>query len=703
MNRQLFEAKHLSTTTQASKLVWTKDGWERVPATRKDIQAWDASRTKSPINNDFNFKTRQPELVLIQDAHNEIMYGSIGSKLDELPQGLKLLLSDPDKWYLNKNNSKLYSVCDPISQVYEYGEWGADRSDADPEVLNENPSVSRLFLEAANIIPIEASTERVTDILGSIAYDKEGKDLNVYESPFALRMDVDISAIAIKEDSHLLGEECSTDDIEASLLQVDDDVIIQERQKAAALALPEIPEETKAKIRELHRTFTEMVSKAQNEQEYNILTLSYEQALDREVGTQLTTCLNSPYCGHGYSGPRRRHSIIKLPEVQDVTAAAEERVEFFHKLFGEAASCSSFMDLFGPAIIDPITGQRSNPGGFMGKIRGMYAHDKDLWITWSMNDFIDKKTGKIIYRSAFNLAREGFIREWREEEKGDEESLRIAVWVMFDREQTSIPGIRDNKGNIIQEPKFFKDSIWRQNRTKAMEDAYLTRPQWDAIYKMIDIVKKRIKAEHPDSKTRRDTLEKLAKHFTRITNLHDLKTYMAWAQKRTFLKKYTHDGWSKMIDGSVARNEKGEPIPKLRAIQSYEFSPSMIDRVTILDEARWRKSCAKKKRHLVAREILYNSLREQVVSSRETNIEASLPCTKQRCASPKEIQMMKENPSKQIDLIPAMAIGKLKWYEISNGKGLLGLECDQCGQIVWQLDHKETPKLKSFEEVTHGS
>jgi hypothetical protein len=53
----------------------------------------------------------------------------------------------------------------------------------------------------------------------------------------------------------------------------------------------------------------------------------------------------------------------------------------------------------------------------------------------------------------------------------------------------------------------------------------------------------------------------------------------------------------------------------------------------------------------------------------------------------------------QTEAIPAMAIGKLRWYEIQDGKGLTGIECDQCKKIVWKLGHKETPVLKTFKEI----
>ncbi len=706
MIRHFFGAKRVGTqSTAPSKLKWTRHGWQKVQATREDVASWRASKTKTPESNDFNFKTRQPDLALIQDAHNEIMYGSIGSKLDELPQVLRDILYQPDKWFLNRNYSKLYAVTDPITQVYEFDDWGTDRSEADAETLNERPSASRLFLESANIISPEATTERVTDILGAIAYDQNGKDFNVYHSPFATRMDTDIASVAVAGEDKLLGEEASSDDVESAFTQArDEEVIVRRDPRTVTSALPEISDEAVASIKKITTTFTELLKKVATDSEYTALTLQYEQALDREVGTEITTRLNSPYCGYGYSAPRRHHAMIKLPEVRDISEAAEERIAFFYQLFGEATSCDSRNDLFGSYVVDPLTGQGSRPGGFVGKIRGMYHHDKALWAKWSLHDLVDRKTGEIIHRSAFSIAREQFIREWREEEKGDEEKLRVAVWAWFDRKEKIILGERDASGKITQKFKRYKDSIWRQRRTQAFKETYLTKKQWDAIYKMIDIVKKRINVQLGSSQDRRKVLDLLAKHFTRITNLEDLRAYKAWAQKRRFRKKYETYGFAKKVDGSLVTDKDGNHIPKQRSVPTYDFIPSMLDKITVLDETKWRKSCAKKKRHLIGREVLYRQLRTQVNAVRETTLEEiAISCTHHKCMTEEELQRQRDNPAVHVQVIPAMAIGRPKFYEIKNGKGLLGLECDQCERIVWMLGHKETPELKTYEEVHSGN
>ena len=50
-----------------------------------------------------------------------------------------------------------------------------------------------------------------------------------------------------------------------------------------------------------------------------------------------------------------------------------------------------------------------------------------------------------------------------------------------------------------------------------------------------------------------------------------------------------------------------------------------------------------------------------------------------------------------------MAIGKPTWFEIKEAKGLLGIPCDGCNEIVWAIGHKEIPNLKTYKEVTNGN
>jgi hypothetical protein len=716
MNRHSISngARNRHKASQPSKLVWTRHGWLRVEASPEDVKAWHITKTKTPPEHVAgDRRSYTPELMLLQEANDEIIYGDARTKTDELPQSLKFVLGDPDKWFINRSNSALFAVVDPITQVYEYNEWGSDRSEADIETFNERPSASRLYLEALGIVLPETESERVSDILGAIAYDSKGQDHNVYHSPFATRVETDVSAVASGSENPVLGDEYTDDDTETAFQQSDDEVVMRYDPRTTATVLPELDDETKAAIRTITDTFRELISKATTDQEQTLLTLQYEQALDREVGRNITTCINSPYCGYGYSQPRRIHKGIRLPEVFNTEVAAENRVEFFYQLLGEAASCDSERDLYGPWITDPMTGQRSRSGGFLGKIRGMYHSDKVLWANWSINDHIDRKTGDVIHRSALSIAREEFIREWRENKKGDEEQLRIAVWVWFDRRKKVNLGERNNNGQVVSHFSSHKDSIWLQRRAQAFTEEFLTKKQWDSIYKMVDIIKARLKLNRESSEERRKVLDLLAKHFSRIDNLYDLKAYMAWAQHRKWKREarlYDPPRYTMHKDGGFFRDKSGELVPKWRFVKTFDFHPSLIDRISITDEARWSKSCARLRRHLLGREVLYEQLREQVTSSRETNIEASLPCTHVKCLSADEAKRV---PALHVQAIPAQAIGKLKWYEITQsgsnqsgahipGKGLLGLECEQCGRIIWQLGHTEIPTLRTYEEATNG-
>lgn len=682
--------------TQLTKLTWTQHGWQRVKVSSDEIERWQRTKVKSPVEASYgNPRSITPELRLLQEANDEILFGDARSKTDELPPSLKFLLSDPDKWFINKSNTALFAVVDPITQVYEYNEWGSDRSNADPETINDRPSASRLYVEALGIIPRDSTSERLTDILGSIGEESH----SIKESPFATRVPIELGAIS--DDNSILGEEDNLDDIESAFKPIDDEIIVREDTRTIVSPLPEVDENTKSTIRAISKTFNELMAKATSQSETTALTLSYEQALDREIGTHITTCINSPYCGHGYTTPRRRHEGILLPQVFNTEAAAEERVNFFYQLLGEASSCDSETDLFGKWKTDPITGERSRTGGFLGKIRGMYNSDKELWAKWSINDHVDRKTGEVINRSALSIKREEFIRDWREKRKGDEEQLRIAVWVQFDRRKKTIEKEVFKKGRTTTQTKQVKDSIWLQKRAQAFTEAFLTKKQWDSIYKMTGIIKQRLKLNRQSSEERRQTLDLLAKHFTRIDNIYDLNSYIAWAKHRKWVTKQTPDGFIKHRDGSLFKNSKGNIIPKFKSVETFDFYPSLIDRISILDESRWTKSCIKLRRHLLGREVLYQQLRDQVQSIKETNVEVSIPCTNTKCLSPEEAQKTKKNPNEFKPVVPAQAIGKLKWYEIKEDKGLLGLECEQCGQIVWQLGHKETPILKTFEEATN--
>jgi hypothetical protein len=414
------------------------------------------------------------------------------------------------------------------------------------------------------------------------------------------------------------------------------------------------------------------------------LALTYEQAVDALINPILTLPLNSPFCGRGHIPPKRKYLFIPTPRPSNIVAAAEERVNLFEELFGRASANSSMSDLFGPITKDarktlpsaggqvrnPNYGRPTRSGGFYGEIRGMHSSDKALATAWSIHPTYERKDGEII-ESAFTIQRRKFIHEWREQQKGDEESLRIALWAWFDRTAGELKAVYDDKGDLIEKRRIFRDSIWRQKRTEALTELFMTKPQWDAVYTMLSMVKQRI-ARVPKrnfSGERTKILKKLRDLFPQIENLRDLNAYMAWAQKRQ---------WNYIIRTSQSRTFKdgsSDPIMIGPHRNTYTFKPSMLDRISTIDEVNWRKSCAKKKKYLQNRYTFGRYLAKQVVTTNLT----SLPDLAVACHDPK---------------CDCMAIGSPLEAVFPDGNTAKFIRCEgtkerPCNQPVWLIDHRE--------------
>jgi hypothetical protein len=131
---------------------------------------------------------------------------------------------------------------------------------------------------------------------------------------------------------------------------------------------------------------------------------------------------------------------------------------------------------------------------------------------------------------------------------------------------------------------------------------------------------------------------------------------------------------------------------RYKKVSSYDFSPSRLDKISILDEHKWRKSCTKKKNYLTQQLMLFCSLEEQVISSQPTQLpEVFMACP----------YMKKTMENKQVVTKPctSMASGVPIFYEIQDGKGLLGVKCEDCGHITWLLDYGQKPELISYQEA----
>ena len=622
------------------KLVWSKQGWKRTNLTTLEIEGFSNIRNKLACEEEeiYNYP-QSPEMRLIQETKDEIHYDcNTQNRIDELPGPLLDIVEQSSEWHIAGN--KLFRVVDPIAQVKQRGHWGADQDDEDNDIFSGNTSTARLFLERANIIDAESYTEEVTDILGAVP---EGYNIPV--SPHGERVDIQIEDISTYKNGKAV---------------------------TACEALPELSDSIVLKVREIHREFLELLSKSANDSEIEQLYTCYEQALNREIGHYISYPMNSKFCAHGYSQPRREHSFISLPKESAASDAASRRTELFYELFGEVAACSSMNDLYGPITKTTDkdgTVKYGRTGGFCSTIRDMYANDKQLNEKWSLPDAKRSKKDPG-WKSAFEIAREEFIYKWRSEEKGDEELLRKTLWWRFDKVAKVIPAVYKD-GKKIEDKKVYKDSVWRKKYWEALCFLNMTRSQWNGIYHMISVIKQRIKLQKVKTKDSIATIEILGKHFSRINNINDLNSYMEWATRRKFARKINITGYE------TDKRGKTWPIEEFR--QTHTASLSMIDRISFLDEHLWRGSCAKKKRFLLQQLQMFENLRQQIKSSKPT----SLPETTVVCLSPE---------------CNAVTIGVPVFYEIKDGQGLTGIQCEDCGKVVWLLGYREKIVLKALVE-----
>lgn len=624
--------------------------------------------------------TGRDDLTILRSAENEIQFGDIGGQIDQLPNFHKQMLYATDAWHISQVGNGLFKIVDELTQVYEFGEWGSDADDEDIQV-NGRTTSARLFLEQSKIIEPEEDDDRVTDILGAIEFaeygDKEYRDTGCYS-----RIDTEVGRISVMPSESFVDSEQEEND---DCITADDEELSLRDNRMINSALPKLPKEAIEKIKKIKEEFNIILAKCNDINEEDTLLAAYERALDKAINHYITTPFNSPLCGRGYSAPRRKHLYIPIQRESDLAEAATERIERFNALFGEAAQCSTQLDLFGPLVRDkrPVVngepnknyGTTSRPGGFYGKIREMHNHDKALFQRWSIEDYTTHDG--IFVRSAFNQARKEFIDTWREKKQGDEESLRIALWAWFDRKQGKTPAIYsdDEEKKLIKPAKNWKDSIWRQRRTTALKELFLTKRQWDAIYKMLSIVRNRIKLQAEITKERTNTLAILADVFKKIDNLFDLRVYIRWALKREFIHETTISRIRKSF-----RTNQDIPVYSGPKVNTYDFKPSLIDRISILDEMRWKRSCEKKRRYLEQRLFIFNRISESIKSTLPTDLpEEATTCYDPKCAN--------------------TVIGKPEYAELENGKGLLFITCETCGEPVWLISHKENPTPKTLEEL----
>jgi hypothetical protein len=635
----------VSTRRLGSAYKWTKDGW-----TRHSSTITTSTIQKCYEQTNFDGPETVSDIGLITRAYNQIQVGSIGLEFDQLPGPVKQLLYSPDVWHISPGG-KLFRVIDEIEQVKEFGEWGSDHDDVeDNDSEEEIVSATRLFLEQSGLADAESLCSETADALCTVVSG------SMYFNP-----------ASEEEDRESIIPPPATE----------------------TQPFPSLPKEIELQVENItkefkeHQTLIKQNPEGRKPEEVSeileALAHAYERRIDELIRPILTLSLSSPYCGRGYRSPQRKYSFIPIQQPSRVVNAAEERDKFFYKLFGKASSCRSREDLFGPITRDtrktlPSSGgpvpnpnymKTERTGGFYGEIRGMHASDKALAMEWSMHPTYVNKAGETI-ESAFTIQRKKFITEWREQQRGDEESLRIALWAWFDRTAGEKPAEYDKNNKLTKKRKVFKDSIWKQKRTEALVDLFLTKPQWDAIYSILGLIKQRISINPSKDFTneREKVLTKLRKIFLSIENLSDLNAYMAWAQKRYWHHDLKPKRNRKLSNGEI------EPVMIGPRRKTYKFTPSMIDRISVIDEINWKTSCTRKRKHLQNRFMLGRYLAKQIASIEETQLpETSVVCHDPKC--------------------DCMALGSPMKATFPNNQTASFINCSGCNQPVWLIKPEE--------------
>ena len=626
----------------ARVISWSKNGWKSNKASDEQVKQLSAVRSRIPCYDPViePKDSLDADVNIIQAVQSKIQTGSADDQIDSLPNNLKQLIQSEDTWYFGHN--KVFKVVDPITQAYD-GEWGTDNSEADTDVLAENKSVIRMHLEDTHTITHDTTTEDYYDLMGEILETENGE---IIPCAPLVRTDSTVDAVG-DEDEDYINEYYQT-----------------------KYVVPHISDSCKETIGLMIEQLQEKLSdNTITEAEYEILVANCDKEIDKAAARELCVKLDSPYCGYKYSQPRRKYEFILGGEVSSLTKAAQEREEFFYTLFAEAISCNSKDTLFGhiQETIDECGEVKyGRPGGFVGKIRGMYNHDKELAKEWSMVD-----TDKSI--SAFTKQRTEFIRELRLKGK-DEETIRKAVFRQFDRVGNKIPARYSEDNKLESVSKSWTDSVWRQQRTEALKDLFLTKAQWNAIYDMVNIQKERIKLNNKTSEEEQKALSILRKHFDRIETLADLNNYRTWAEKRSFAYKNIYKQY---------KDENGKKRERLVAkVNTYKFNKSVTDHLSVINANRWWKAVTNKKRKLQERIKMFNKLDNAIQDTKETNIETAISCIHQGCER--------------------MVVGCLQFANLEQNKGHLFVECE-CGKKTWLISENESGSdIKTYEEAINA-
>jgi hypothetical protein len=404
--------------------------------------------------------------------------------IDNLSQFDRQIYQSPDVWYLK--NGKLCKVIDPISQVHEYGEWGSDSADCDPGTIKK--TAVRTYLEDVGILKPTAN-------MNGFSIDENNGDYSEY---------IDTALLDCFVTEHD-GDE-------------DEDYAIQEH----SFCVPSLSQEVEAEVIRLRdECYSDIESLSIDEA--NLRIAEFEKRAEKLISPYLG--LN--YSNIGYNAPQMRYVKIFSDTESNQTSAARDREKFFYDLVAEASDVRSKEALYGPMT---ERGDRDLTKGFFGRIHGMYEHDKEIRVSWTIDNSYDKD-GNLVEESQFNKQRKAFIHKCRATGV-DEETLRYTLWSWFDRTQKNSSPVFDDNGNLKFQGKNQKDSIWRQQRSDAFQDLFLTRSQWNHIYKILEITKQRIILDTKPTTEQEEIVAKLKEHLKNINTLPDLERYKKWVSFR---------------------------------------------------------------------------------------------------------------------------------------------------------------------------
>jgi len=492
-------------------------------------------------------------------------------------------------------NGKLFRIIDPVTQALVYNEFGNDIEDEDYDPLQDRPSVGAIYLEQ-------------NEPSQTISLDDWEWESNGYTSN--------------------------------------------------APIVPQLSEEMEKIIEKTKSMYVELIDNATTEKEVEKLQKEMEQIVNSIIKPELTTRLDSTYCGYQYSMPGRKYDFIHMSQQSDIQEAAEYRNEFFFDKFSEISSCSSMDELHGPLTvveeINPETKEKiykkQRSGGYYATIRGMYIHDKALSDEWSIEDKVDDK-GNVVQESAFNKQRKEHIRKLRDKNK-DEETIRKSVWAWFDRRKGKVEA-EYYDGNLEKTSNSWKDSIWFQKRTKALSSLFMTKAQWNAIFTMMDIIKYRIKLNHSHCEIQDKAIKLLVKGFERINTLDDLNRYRYWAEKRKFIYKEERTVGTKQTR-SVLVNK----------YNTYQFNKSLLDCLSIVNEHRWWANLMKKKKHLIKQIQAAKYMNDNVISEHPTSLEeVAVSCLHPKCN--------------------CTGVGVPILAKIRDAKDHMFVRCEGCNRRIW--------------------